>query len=145
MIVERKRHGNLDEVMYPNDFDDKDKDDDDDSYDHEDNPDMDGTKETKKQLSNGTKPREISMGEGSLYHAIIVYFLQELRPFVLQLGLNPTAVELGTSGFLHEPVYNKLVNVYNDSTRELLKSFKMGNDICITYGGSTQRCSSHVQ
>jgi hypothetical protein len=129
MNMERKLHGNLDEVMYPNDFDYKD--DENDSYDHEDNTGMDGTK--KKKLLKGTKPREI-MGDGSLYHVILVYFLQELRPFVLQLGLDPTAVELGTAGFLHEPVYNKLVNVYNDATRESLKSFKMDNAICITYG-----------
>jgi hypothetical protein len=112
--------------MYPNDFDYKD-----DDNDQEDNTDMDGTK--KKKLSKGTKPRDI-MGDGSLYRLILVYFLQELRPFVLQLGLNPTAVELGTAGFLHEPIYNKLVNVYNDATRESLKLFKMDNDIYITYG-----------
>jgi hypothetical protein len=121
MIIERKRNGNLDEVMwYPNDFDCKD--DDNDSYNHEDNTDMNGTK--KKKLSKGTKPREI-MGDESLYCVILVYFLQELCHFVLQLGLNRTAVELGTSGFLHEPVYNKLVNVYNNAMRESLKSFKM--------------------
>jgi hypothetical protein len=92
-----------------------------------------GTKKKKNNLSKGTKPREM-MGDGSLYHVILVCFLQELCPFLLQLGLNPTAVELGTAGFLHETVYNKLVNVYNNATHESLKSFKMDNDICITYG-----------
>jgi hypothetical protein len=50
-------------------------------------------------------------------------------------GLNPTAVELGTAGFIHGAIYNKLVSVYNDATNELLKSFKRDNaDISITSG-----------
>jgi hypothetical protein len=132
MIIERKQHGNIDEAMYANYFDYKD--DYNDSYNHNGNTYMDGTK--KKKFSKGTKSREI-MGDGSLYHVILVYFLQELRCALLCCSwgwLNPTAVELGTSGFLYEPLYNKLVNVYMDGTRESLKSFKMGNDIyMITY------------
>jgi hypothetical protein len=34
---------------------------------------MDGTKKNKNKLLKGTKPREI-MGDGSLYHVIIVYY-----------------------------------------------------------------------
>jgi hypothetical protein len=63
---------------------------------------------------------------------ILTYFLQELRPYVSQLGTNPLAVELGTAGFLHEPLYNKLASVYNDSTHELLKSFVVNHDIYVT-------------
>ncbi len=45
------------------------------------------------------------------------------------------AVELGTAGFLHEVIYNKLVSVYNGATNELLKkSFKRDDDIYITSG-----------
>ena len=84
-------------------------------------------------MSKGAKPREISE-EGTLYRLILTYFLQELRPYVSQLGTNPLAVELGTAGFLHEPLYNKLASVYNDSTHELLKSFVLNHDIYVTSG-----------
>jgi hypothetical protein len=97
MIAERKRHANLDEVMYPKDFEDPEYNDD--GGDGE--PDDKGAKMSKIKLSKGTKPREMTC-DGSLYRVILVYFLQELRPFVLQLGLNPTPVELGTVGFLYE-------------------------------------------
>jgi hypothetical protein len=53
------------------------------------------------------------MGDESLYRMGLVYFLKELRPFVLQLGLNPKSVELGNAGFLHKAIYNKLASVYN--------------------------------
>ena len=62
----------------------------------------------------------------------MTYFLQELRPYVCQLGRNPLAVELGTAGFLHEPIYNKLASVYNDSMHESLKSFVVNHDIYVT-------------
>jgi hypothetical protein len=126
MIVERKRHQNMDEVMYPNDFEDTE-----DYDDKADDGEVEGhQKKKKKKLSKGTKPREI-MCNGSLYRVILVYFLEELRPWVLQLGLNPTAVELGTAGFLHEPVFNKLASVYNDANNVKLNSFKTDNDIYI--------------
>jgi hypothetical protein len=129
MIAERKRHSNLDEVMYPKDFEDPENNDD--GRDGE--PDDEGAKKSKKKLSKGTKPREITR-DGSLYRVILVYFLQELRPFVLRLGLNPTPVELGTAGFLHEAVYNKLASVYNDASLKSLLSFKIENDIYVTSG-----------
>jgi hypothetical protein len=53
---------------------------------------------------------------------------------VLRLGLNTTAVELSTVGFLHEAIYNKLASAYSDATTELLKSFKRDSDIYITSG-----------
>jgi hypothetical protein len=121
MIVERKQHGNLDEVMCPGDFDD-----------NKDGDDADeGAKKRKRKLTKGTKPREI-LGNGSLYRVTLVYFLQTLRPFVLRLGMNPTALELGTGSFLHEAVYNKLANVYNDASDDSLKSFKADDNIYIT-------------
>jgi hypothetical protein len=68
---------------------------------------------------------------------IITYFLQDLRPYVSQLGTNPLAVELGTAGLIiHEPIYryNKLASVYNDSMHESLKSFVLVHDIYVTSG-----------
>jgi hypothetical protein len=84
--------------------------------------------------SKGATPREIAEEEGSLYRLIITYFLQELCPYVSQLGTNPLAVELGTAAFLREPIYNKLASVYNDSTHESLKSFVLNHDIYVTCG-----------
>jgi hypothetical protein len=86
----------------------------------------------KNRLSKGTKPREIAE-YGSLYRLIITYFLQELHPYVSKLGTNPLAVELGTVGFLHEAIYNKLASVYKKSMHEPLKSFDVLNhDIYVT-------------
>jgi hypothetical protein len=54
----------------------------------------------------------------------MTYFLQELWPYVIQLvGTNPLVVELGTVGYLHEPRYNKLVSMYNNSMHKFLKLF----------------------
>jgi hypothetical protein len=50
------------------------------------------------------------------------------------LGTNPLAVELGTADVLHEPIYNKLASVYNDSTPESLKSFVVNHNIDVTSG-----------
>jgi hypothetical protein len=84
-------------------------------------------------LSKGAKSREITE-DGSLYGLIITHFLQGLRPYVSQLGTNPLAVELGTAGFLHEPIYNKLASVCNNSMHGLLKSFVLNHDIYVTSG-----------
>jgi hypothetical protein len=83
--------------------------------------------------NKGAKPREIAEF-GSLYCLIITYFLQELRPYLSQLGTNPLVVEFGTAGFLHEPIYNKLASASNDSTHESLKSFVLNHDIYVTSG-----------
>jgi hypothetical protein len=62
MIVERKKHENLDKVMYGEDFDDGTDGDNDDSDDVE----VEVVRKKLKRLSKGAKPREIS-DEGSLY------------------------------------------------------------------------------
>lgn len=136
LIVERKRHWNLDQVMYPNDFEEQSTNPDHPSNDSDDNDTVgDGLKKKKKvkKLTKGAKPKEITR-DGSLYRVILVYFLQELRPIVLQLGMNPTAVQLGTGGFLHERIYNKLAHVYNDASRECLSSFPTNHDLYISCG-----------
>jgi hypothetical protein len=103
----------MDEVMYPTDFEEE-KDDNDEVDDG--GTEEEGAKKKKMKLSKGTKPREI-MDNGPLFRVILFTFLQELRPLMVQLGLNPaTAVELGTAGFLHEAIYNKLTSVYNGAT-----------------------------
>jgi hypothetical protein len=134
MIVERKKNEDLDQIMYSEDFnggvEDKDVQD---SCDGKEEVTEGQANNKKKQLSKGAKPRELSE-EGSLYRLIITYFLQELCPYVNQLGTNPLAVELGTAGFLHEPIYNKLARVYNDSTLESLESFVLNHDIYVTSG-----------
>jgi hypothetical protein len=75
---------------------------------------------------------------------VLVYFLQELHAFVLWLGLNPTALEVGTAGFLHEALYNKLASVYNNATNDLPKSVKSDNDIYIT-SGAKEDTKGHLQ
>jgi hypothetical protein len=106
IIVEREKNEDLDQIMYSEDFDGdaKDKDVQEDSCDGEEKVTGGQANKKKKQLSKGAKPREIAEEDGSLYHLIIAYFLQELCPYVSQLGTNPLAVELGTVGFLHEPI-----------------------------------------
>jgi hypothetical protein len=72
MIAERKRHGNLDEVVYPKDFDHKDNDDE----GGDDEPDEEEAQNSKKKVSKGPKPREEITCDGSLYRVIIVYFFK---------------------------------------------------------------------
>jgi hypothetical protein len=137
LIVERKCHANLDQVMYLNDFQDEDTNPQHPNNDSDDDTVGDGRtkKKKRKKLTKGAKPREITR-DGSLYRVILVYFLQELRPIVLQLGMNPTAVQLGTGGFLHEQIYNKkLAHVYNDASRDSLSSsFATNHDLYISCG-----------
>jgi hypothetical protein len=139
MIVESKKNEGLDELMYSEDYAVMD---DDNNVNASNDVAKEGTTEegdstSKKKpkrvskLTKGSKPREISQ-DGSLYRIILVYFLQELRPFVNQLGTNPIAVQLGTPGFLHESTYNRLASVYNDSTREELKTFVVNHEIYVT-------------
>jgi hypothetical protein len=137
LIVERKRHSNLDQVMYPQDFEDEDINSRNPRPGSDDDTVGDGKtkKKKKKKLSKGAKPREITR-DGSLYRVILVYFLQELRPIVLQLGMNPTAVQLGTGGFLHERIYNKLAHVYNDASHDSLSSIAVNHDLYISCGVS---------
>jgi hypothetical protein len=119
--------------MYPADFDDDD-DDNDSEKREEEVTGGDGNSKKKMQLSKGAKRREIT-GDGTFYRLIMTYFLQELWPYVSQLGTNPLPVELGTAGFLHKAIYNKLASVYNDHTCDkLLKSFVVNHDVSITSG-----------
>jgi hypothetical protein len=133
MIVQRKKNENLDQIMYGEDFGGEKDGDDDSEDDTEEVTGGDGNSKKPKRLSKGSKPKEITK-DGSLYRLIMTYFLQELRPYVSQLGTNPLAVELGTAGFLHEPIYNKLASVYNDSAQEFLKTFVVNHDIYVTSG-----------
>jgi hypothetical protein len=132
MIVESKKNEDMDQIMYSEDFnggaEDKDVQD---SCDGEEEVTGGQANNKKKRLSKGAKAREIGE-EGSLYRLIITYCLQELRPYVSQLGTNPLAVELETAGFLHEPIYIKVASAYNDSTHESLKSFVLNHDIYVT-------------
>jgi hypothetical protein len=127
MIVARKKKEDLDQIMYSEDFGGGAKYNDvQDSCDGEEEVIGGHANKKKKQLSKGAKPREIAK-DGSLYRSIITYVLQELRPYVSQLGTNPLAVELGTACFLHEPIYN-------NSTHDSLKSFVLNHDIYVTSG-----------
>jgi hypothetical protein len=93
LIVERKKNEHLDQIMYSEDFEgDKSHDDSDEGEEEDVTADVTGVKKLKR-LSKGSKPRELSE-DGSLYRLILVYFLQELRPYVNQLGTNPLAVQL---------------------------------------------------
>jgi hypothetical protein len=104
----RKTGENLDQIMYSygEDFDGG-KDDDDADDSKEDGKEEvtvgDGNSKKKKQLSKGAKCIKITK-DRSLYRLIMIYFPQELCPYVSQLGTNSLAVELGTVGFLHKAI-----------------------------------------
>jgi hypothetical protein len=61
MIVERKPHGKMNELVYPKDIEKENNDNDEVNDDAEE----ERAKKRKEQLSNGTKPREI-MGDGRI-------------------------------------------------------------------------------
>jgi hypothetical protein len=135
MIVKRKKNEDLDQIMFSEDLDGGAEDKDiQDSCDGEEEVTVGHGNKKKKRLSKGAKPRREIAEDGSLYRFSITYFLQELCPHVSQLGTNLLAVELGAAGFLHEPIYNKLASVCNNSMHGLLKSFVLNHDIYVTSG-----------
>ena len=139
MIVKAKENEGLDTIMYGEDYiasnEDEDKNEEGIATEEGDaSLTKNGTRPLKK-LSKRCKPREISQ-DGSLYRIILVYFLQELRPYVNQLGANPIPVQLGTPRFLHESIYDRIASVYNDSTRDDLNSFLVNHEVYITVGVS---------
>jgi hypothetical protein len=115
--------------MYGKDFDGG-KDGDDDDSDDNIGEEVTAKRFKIKRLSGWAKPREI-LEEGSLYRLIMTYFLQELCQ-VSQLGTNLLVVEIGTAGFPHGPIYNKLVSMYNDSMHESLNLFTVNHDVYVT-------------
>jgi hypothetical protein len=136
MIVKRKKNEDLDQILvFSEDLDGGAEDKDiQDSCDGEEEVTVGHGNKKKKRLSKGAKPRREIAEDGSLYRFSITYFLQELCPHVSQLGTNLLAVELGAAGFLHEPIYNKLASVCNNSMHGLLKSFVLNHDIYVTSG-----------
>jgi hypothetical protein len=63
-------------------------------------------------------------------------FFPRTLPFCKSAWYQPgVALELGTTaGFLHEPIYNKLVSIYNDSTHASQKTVVVNHDIYVTSG-----------
>lgn len=71
--------------MYLKDFQEEKEDD---NNEVDDDAEEERAKEKRNKFTKGKEPREI-MGNGPLYRVILVYSLQELRPLVLPLVLNP--------------------------------------------------------
>ena len=77
----------MDEVMYPKDF----KEEKDDNDEAGDDSEEEGVKK-KSNCSNKPQNQERLWALMGPYYRVTSYFLQELHPFMLCLGLNPTAV-----------------------------------------------------
>jgi hypothetical protein len=112
LIVNAVKAKNLDAVMYPEDFagaaasdDSREK----------------KTKSTKKKKGKKQKPA-VTQQEGTLYRVIVTYFLQDVRPHVIKLGSQPGKNALDKREFLHQAVFEKLAEVYNDELRDDHKS-----------------------
>jgi hypothetical protein len=67
MMVDRRKNGNLDQIMYGKDFDGGKDGDDDDGNDCGE----EATAKKLKRISKGEEPREISEERSSLYHRIM--------------------------------------------------------------------------
>jgi hypothetical protein len=75
----------------------------------------------KKKKSKKSKPEAVRQ-EGTLYRVINTLFLQDIRHLVVRLGNQPTVRALDKREFLHQDIFEALVNIYNDGSREdLLK------------------------
>jgi hypothetical protein len=113
LIVNAVKSSNLEAAMYP----------DDDAMPAASN-DITSEKKTckkKKKKSKKSKPEAVRQ-EGTLYRVINTLFLQDIRHLVVRRGHQPTARALDKRELLHQDIFEELVKIYNDKTREdLLK------------------------
>ena len=71
----------------------------------------------KKKKSKKSKPEAVRQ-EGTLYRVINTLFLQDIRHLVVRLGHQPTARALDKRELLHQDIFEALVKIYNDKSRE---------------------------
>jgi hypothetical protein len=74
-------------------------------------------KKKKKKKSKKSKPEAVRQ-EGTLYRVINTLFLQDIRHLVVRLGHQPTARALDKRELLHQDIFEALVKIYNDKSRE---------------------------
>jgi hypothetical protein len=106
---------NLDAIMYPNDFGGATV------TAMNDGTENETASTKKKKKDKKSKPAAIQQ-EGTFYRVIVTYFLQDVRPYVIKLGSQPNKSALDKRELLHQPIFDKLAEVYNDESRNDLKS-----------------------
>lgn len=74
-------------------------------------------KKKKKKKSKQSKPEAVRQ-EGTLYRVINTVFLQDVRHLVVRLGNQPTVSAVDKRDFLHQDIFEALVKIYNDGSRE---------------------------
>lgn len=116
LIVEAKKAQNLQNIMYPtNGGGDTST-----ATDTGSSKKKKKKKEKKKKKNKSTKPACVK-SEGTWYRFLLTLFLQELRPYVTKLGLQPTKNDLDKRRIPHFEVFNKMANIFNDADRNDLK------------------------
>jgi hypothetical protein len=115
LIVNAVKANNLDAIMYPNDFGGATV------TAMNDGTENETASTKKKKKDKKSKPAAIQQ-EGTFYRVIVTYFLQDVRPYVIKLGSQPNKSALDKRELLHQPIFDKLAEVYNDESRNDLKS-----------------------
>jgi len=86
---------------------------------------------SKKKKAKATKPTFVK-SEGTIYRFLLAFFAQDMRPYVIELGHQPTKNDLDSHRILHYGIlFNKLAKVYNDSEREDLETLSTHDDFYI--------------
>jgi hypothetical protein len=109
LIVNAVKAKNLDAIMYPNDFGSATV------TAMNDGTENETASSKKKKKDKKSKPAAIQQ-EGTFYRVIVTYFLQDVRPYVIKLGSQPNKSALDKRELLHQPIFDKLAEVYNDES-----------------------------
>jgi hypothetical protein len=86
------------------------------------------SKKKKAKKNKATKSTFVK-SEGTFYRFLLAFFAQDMRPYVIELGHQPTKNDLDSHRILHYGIlFNKLAKVYNDSEREDLETLSTHDD-----------------
>ena len=88
------------------------------------------SKKKKAKKNKATKPTCVK-SEGTFYRFLLAFFAQDMRPYVIKLGHQPTKNDLDSHRILHYGIFNKLAKVYNDSEHEDLETLPTHDDFYI--------------
>jgi hypothetical protein len=122
LILKAAKTKNLKHQMYPS------------SNSNTTDSNADGKKKAKKKgkkKNKGTKPKCVTK-EGTFYHALLTLFAQDLCPYVIQLGHQPSKNQLDKHGLLHGDIYDKMVSVNNNEDHHDLAVLPSHDEFYVT-------------
>ena len=92
------------------------------------------SKKRKKRKSKSSTPDSLSKS-GTYYRVINAFMADVNRPFVVNIGSNPTMAALDSRQFLHKAIYDILLLSYNDTTNNVINDFAFPEEIYFEQAG----------